>query len=178
MAPIDDLISVSAPPTGIGDQDWSGAEADLGFAPPNDYRAIVNTYGRGIFGDFLWVMMPSDEQPRMGIDTQIGATRQAFQMLANTLGNSAPEALPPYDVNALVPCAATNNGDTIYWITDRSLDPDQWPVTVQPPRDPTWHDYDGTLLDLLVAVLTGDYVCPAFPPDFPESIGAVFTPLS
>jgi hypothetical protein len=177
MTSIADLTRVCAPPTGTGTYDWSGVHADLGVRIPGDYRAIVNTYGPGLFGNFLWVMMPSDDRPRMSIRTQIGAAREAFQMLADMLGNSAPEAFPPYDVNALVPCAATNNGDTVYWITDRSTDPDQWHVTVQAARDPTWYEIDGSLLDFLVAVITGDYVCPVFPPEFPGSARA-FTPLN
>jgi hypothetical protein len=178
MASIADLIRVSPPPDRGAQNDWTSVDAELGFVTPTDYRQIVDTYGRGLFGDFLWVMLPSDDQPRISLGTQIESARQSFQLLAEILAGSVPEALPPYDVNTLIPCAATNNGDTIYWITDRATSPDRWPVTVQPSRDPAWDEFDGPLLDFLVAVFIGEHGCPAFPPEFPAASGMTFTPLA
>ncbi|MGC7250000.1 hypothetical protein RBA00_13230, partial [Mycobacteroides abscessus subsp. massiliense] len=39
-----------------------------------------------------------------------------------------------------------------------------------------WEEFDGTLLEFLVAIFSKSYVCPIFPDDFPAQDGSYFTP--
>ena len=44
---------------------WAELEQRLGFRLPSDYKALVETYGPGIFGGFIHVFQPSFPVPAM-----------------------------------------------------------------------------------------------------------------
>ncbi|MDX1876086.1 hypothetical protein SBI67_28535 [Mycolicibacterium sp. 120266] len=165
MATIRDLTSLVPPPEQPQKQwNWDRIESNLGFIVPDDYRQIVDTHGRGKFDNFLRVFTPDD------LGQQIQIKRDALRMAANSqelFGVQPTET--PYPIEALTVCAYTDNGDDIYWSSDSSSDPNTWRIVVHATRDEEWDAFDGPLIEFLVAVFSGSYVCPIFPDDFPGS---------
>lgn len=165
MASIEDLLACVPAGQGSGRHDWTQVHQRLGFVTPRDYEQIVDTYGAGEFDEFLLVLDPQNDNPYLDLKSQVNVRRQALLGLTNEV--------IPYPIESLTACAYTNNGDVIYWITDRSENPDEWTVTINAARDDEWDEFDGTLLDLLVALFSRTHVSPIFPADFPNPEGDV-----
>lgn len=175
MSSIRDLLAVVAPPATISaggsSKSWSDIHATIGFSTPTDYREIIDTYGAGGFGSFLWVYQPQSSNQFLDLKTQISTQADALRELKE-IGDNIP-----YEISSLKACGVTDNGDVIYWVTEQSQNSDDWTIAVNAPRDDEWSEYDGSLLDFLVAVFSGAYVCPIFPDDFPGHGGSLFKPV-
>lgn len=176
---ISDLTALVAPPHASGGTttDWDSVDVNLGFVTPCDYREIVEIYGPGSFDNFLIVLMPQHDNIYLDLGSQISAWRDNLRMSFDSewlLG--VPPGVVPYSIESLTACAYTNNGDVIYWLTNESADPNDWPVVIQATRDNEWDKFDGSLLEFLVSVFSRTYVCPIFPDDFPELDASYFTP--
>ncbi|WP_078288796.1 hypothetical protein [Mycobacterium sp. D16R24] len=175
MSSINDLSAIVAPPVTASRSDstggWMNIHSAIGFTTPTDYREIVDTYGAGGFGNFLWVYQPQSDNKFLDLKTQISMQAGALRELKE-IGDEIP-----HQISSLKACGVTDNGDVIYWVTEQSQDPDGWTIAVNAPRDDEWSEYDGSLLDFLVAVFSGAYVCPIFPDDFPGQGGSLFKPV-
>ena len=172
MSTVQDLTSIVPPPSDIVTAwDWDQIHRDLGFVTPSDYQQIINAYGNGKFDDFLRVFAPTD------LSSQIKTKREALHMSADSeeLFGVPPEVMP-YPIESLAACAYSDNGDVIYWRTQDSADPNKWPVVIHATRDEEWDEYEGTILDFLVAIFDRSYVCPLFPDSFPDANGSMFAP--
>lgn len=171
MASIEELIALVPPPGAApGPRDWASVDHELGFETPHDYQSIVDTYGRGSFSGFLYVMQPLDDNRSLDINYRTNMSQDILRALT--------EEVIPYPIDSLLQCASTDNGDSIYWLTRESpRDPNKWPLVMNVARDDEWAEFDGTLLDFLVAIFNRSYVCPIFPDDFPDYAGNTFTRL-
>ena len=149
-------------------KEWASIDNGLGFVTPADYRSIIDTYGSGSFDDFLIVLSPQNSNKYLDLSSQIAVRREALRGLTHEV--------IPYSIDLLTACAYTNNGDVVYWLADKAVDPNEWPIIVNASRDDEWDRFDGGLLDFLIAVFNRSYVCPIFPDDFPEQDGSYFTP--
>ncbi|MDX1876085.1 hypothetical protein SBI67_28530 [Mycolicibacterium sp. 120266] len=163
---IKDLAARVRPECTVTQRDWARLYRHLGFVTPRDYEQIVDTYGAGEFDEFLLVLDPQNDNQYLDLKSQVNVRRQALLGLTSEV--------IPYSIESLTACAYTNNGDVIYWITDRSVNPDDWTVTINAARDNEWDEFDGTLLDLLVGLFTRTHVSPFFPEDFPSPAGVTF----
>jgi len=174
MSSINDLLAIVAPPataTASGSSErWISVHSAIGFTTPTDYREIVDAYGAGAFGNFLWVYQPQLDNKFLDLQTQIPAQADVLRELKE-MGDE-----PPHQISSLKACGVTDNGDVIYWVTGQSQDPDDWTIAINAPRDDEWSEYNGSLVDFLVAVLSRSYVCPIFPDDFPGQDGIFFKP--
>ncbi len=163
---IEDLAARVRSEGSANQHDWARLHQHLGFVTPRDYQQIIDTLGAGEFDEFLLVLDPQNDNRYLDLKSEANVRRQALLRLTHEV--------IPYPIESLTACAYTNNGDVIYWITDRSVDPDDWAVTINAARDDEWDEFDGTLLDLLVALLTRTHVSPIFPEDFPNPAGVTF----
>ncbi|AMU55107.1 Uncharacterised protein [Mycobacteroides abscessus subsp. abscessus] len=168
MASIEEFAVLVTPPGHVEQKDWLAVNRELGFETPGDYQLIIDHYGRGSFDDFLYVMQPLNDNKFLDLASQIAANHEMLHALTN-------ETIP-YPVESLFKCASTDNGDSIYWLTDKSSEPNEWPIVINAARDDRWEEFDGTLLEFLVAIFSKSYVCPIFPDDFPAQDGSYFTP--
>ncbi|WP_165609637.1 hypothetical protein [Mycobacteroides saopaulense] len=168
MSSIQDLAAVVTPLGRVAPKEWTAIDSDLGFVTPADYRSIIDTYGSGSFDDFLIVLSPQNGNKYLDLSSQIAVRREALHGLTHEV--------IPYPIDLLTACAYTNNGDVVYWLADKAVNPNDWPVVINASRDDEWDRFNGGLLDFLVAVLDRSYVCPIFPDDFPEQDGSYFTP--
>ena len=65
----------------------------------------------------------------------------------------------------LLPCAITDNGDEIYWLTSNIVD--EWNIIVYESRSSDYYEYNMGLAEFLHKILAKEIECLAFPDDFP-----------
>lgn len=164
MDPLEELRALAPPPADPLPRAGSGD-----IALPADYAELARAYGLGSFGGFLWLLIPGAENPNLELGRQAELRRQDLREVRDD-----GETLP-YEPEELLPWAITDNGDTAYWRTGVSDDPDAWTVTVNEGRGPDWHDFDGTATAFLAAWLAGRERPSVFPDDVPGPGG--FDPL-
>ncbi|MEU8893520.1 SMI1/KNR4 family protein [Streptomyces sp. NPDC048442] len=103
-------------PKTAGQVGWAAVESRLGAPLPSDYKALVETFGPGLFDGFHCVFMPDDLIKSAELEA--------------TLGQAAWEPHPPFPApGGLVPWMGNEHEQSFYWITEGS-DPDRWPVYV------------------------------------------------
>ncbi|WP_433920758.1 Lsr2 family DNA-binding protein [Streptomyces canus] len=51
----------------------------------------------------------------------------------------------------------TDNGNYLFWITEPESDPDAWRIASNEARGHDWYTFDGTLTNLLTALLSGEF---------------------
>jgi hypothetical protein len=146
--------------------DWASAEADLQVSLPADLRALIDTYGAGSFGDFIWLLEPRHQNGHLDL------LRQRRLQLENLRVLRAAGETVPFDIEspaALVPWSVTDNGDVIYLQPLPGTAPESWPCLVQEARGPRWVTIDGSATGFLSSALSGDTRVPVFPDDFPPA---------
>jgi hypothetical protein len=139
--------------------DWDPVEADLGTRLPRDYKAVIETYGPGAFGDFLSVFQPVTPFLTNELAYQ---SRRSAEVL-----NSLRNELIPFAPVELLAVARTDNGDTVYWVKEPCDEPDWWTIIGNAARNTTWPFFSGGLAAFLHEVLSGRLRYPIFPDSFP-----------
>ncbi|WP_051366929.1 SMI1/KNR4 family protein [Hamadaea tsunoensis] len=164
MSILDELILVVEPPPAgvVPAPDWAATEARLGLTLPADYKLLVERYGPGAFDKFLHVLQPGCTSVYVQLEAQAERMEELFE--AFQAGN---EPLP-YDAGRLLPVAVTDNGDTVYWIRDPEDRPDDWRIVANGARNTKWPEFDGGIVDFLVAVLSRATYIEVFPRAFPR----------
>ena len=110
----------------LGDEAWARFEAENGFRPPADYRALIDRYGVGGFGIY--------DDPWLSMFHPIGAgytfvDQSSWQRSVN-LGfqRRYPDTEPDWPMwpapGGFLPWAGTDEGDQIGWLTAGA--PDEW----------------------------------------------------
>ncbi|MER5522119.1 SMI1/KNR4 family protein [Streptomyces sp. NPDC002763] len=144
--------------------DWEEVEDELGISLPDDYKWLSERYGPGGFDNFMTILHPRSEfWPTRLVD----AAERAAELL-----EQMPESLRkkvPYRIDHLLAVGKTDNGDTIYWVTDPETRPNEWTVTANGARNTKWPHFDGGLVEFLAAVLSGTTRMDVFPSDFPSA---------
>lgn len=130
---IDELIAVCPPPDVPlhARGDWAAVEARLGPLPA-DYKALIETYGSGRFGE----LMPLDPfDPNENVEL-VRVARMILDGDRETR-RSFPEHLEGLPLHpepgGLLPWAVHGNGGFVYWRMHGP--PDRWPVMVLPSRE-------------------------------------------
>ncbi|XVU30283.1 hypothetical protein ACQPZJ_25300 [Actinoplanes sp. CA-054009] len=163
MSAVNELLQLVPPPAGArAEIDWHSVEEAVGLRLPGDYKSLVEVYGPGQFDRFLTVYQPVT--PFLTIELAFQARRKA-QILAQLRGNGRERI--PFADGALLPVAGTDNGDTVYWVTEDAGDPDAWSITGSEARGTVWPRFPGGVTDFLYAVLSRRTRFTIFPADFP-----------
>ncbi len=139
--------------------DWGIIEAQLGMRLPRDYREMIEHYGTRTFADFLNPINPF-------LKPESFLARLDDMILQHERGMHAefPEyfPLPIYpEPGGLFPWATTDDGDTLYWLTD--VLPQDWPLVVWKSRGPKHVVYPFGATEFLQRWLSGALECPVFP---------------
>ena len=128
MTDLDELFAIfpprDPPPPPV---DWAAAEARLGAAFPNDYKALVDSYGSASLGGLV-LLVPNHPDQNIELFHETERLRSALQYLID-------EGLEqPYGLWELQPWATDESGNVVYWKTDE----DGWPVLAHEVRGPGW----------------------------------------
>ncbi|MFI5685452.1 SMI1/KNR4 family protein [Streptomyces sp. NPDC051636] len=132
--------------------DWAAVESRLATPLPSDYKALVETFGHGMFDGFHDVFMP---------DRLIKTTA-----LAASLGQARWEPHPPFPApDRLVTWMGNEHEQLFHWITE-GPDPDRWPVYVTGDEPEAGKRFDCTATEYLFRHLTDPQHLIPMPVDF------------
>lgn len=152
---LEQLVQIMPPPelplASIGD--WQVAST-LGTELPSDYMAFIARYGTGRISGFLWVCNPFEQNLHLNQLSKYRLILDGDRELRESWPDDVSEPLFP-EPNGLLPWAATDNGDRLYWRIKG--DPDSWSVVVWESRGPEYASFSDRL--------TGAIIVPVFPPE-------------
>lgn len=161
------LLRLVPPPTDANANavDWDRVEDELGVAAlPDDYKWLSERYGAGGFDDFMTILHPNSRfWPTRLVDAAVRGA-ELLEMMPEGL-----QARVPYDIDHLLAAGKTDNGDTIYWVTEPEDAPNEWTITANGARNTKWPRFDGGIVEFLVAVLSGSTRMDVFPSGFPSA---------
>lgn len=143
---------------------WNEIEFKLGIKLPTDYKSFINRYGVGCINDFLWVLNPFTQNSNLNLIEKGKKIREAYIISKNAFPEDFIHDVFP-SIDGLLPCAITDNGDEIFWLTSNVVD--EWNIIVYESRSSGYYEYNMGLAEFLYKILTKDIKCSAFPDDFP-----------
>ncbi len=113
-------------PSGVEKVDWAEVHARLGWALPADYRAFVDTYGSGAFGDVLIA------SPRGGGELDLFALLERKSAQIRGVARHEWEGPVYPEPGGVIFWGETTSGHTCGW-APTSADADKWSVVVIEP---------------------------------------------
>jgi hypothetical protein len=135
--------------------DWAETERRLGYPLPQDYKDLVDVYGRGEFDNYLRLMVGLPNKTDSGIvlfnQGHMDDLRHFWSGLVER-----PDGLAENDV--LVTLADTIDADTINWVVRPGEAPEQWPVAVLHSDLEDCEIYSMTCTELLAGLFAGEIV--------------------
>ena len=165
------LAKILPPPlepqeTGTADL-WPQVETELQLPMPPDYRDFVGRYGTGCIDDFLWVDTPFTRLRGLQLRLRSASQLEAFRVLKET---ASPDMVP-YPVfperGGVFPWGGTDNGDVLCWLTTGP--PSDWTVAINESRGPMWEEYDCSMVEFLVKLLSREIRSDLLPEGFPSA---------
>lgn len=181
-ATVERLISMITPPPTEVAIDWNHAEVRIGHRLPEDYKAIADTYGAGLFGGEVAVWLPDGH----GGDDLFAESPGATEILAEFADTFRTAHTPwvdpdgrasPIDTRALPtgyhPWGGGTSGAYGYWHHSTD-DPNAWPVFWVDYRADLYLHHPGGIAAFLTDLVTGGYSAAIVDPD--TTRGPLFIP--
>ncbi|MFI5488465.1 hypothetical protein [Micromonospora echinaurantiaca] len=136
---IDRIIDVTGwrhePADSVG---WEQAEAELGVALPADFKELCRRFVPGSFYAYLDLLRPTNEHRSR--DLLAAWTRCRNESFASVY---APYGIyGPGNGSGLIQWGDDQVEGQYYWLADRSVEPDRWPVVAQKYGGDPWHRFD------------------------------------
>lgn len=133
--------------------DWPAVQQAIGSVLPGDFKSLVEVTGPIHVGQFLGVFAPCLENRNLDILVQMGTRLGALQVLKRDFGSRECPYPLWFEPGGLLPWGASDNGDTLFWLTRGH--PDQWTVVVNESRGPEFESFPLCTSDFLVEWLAG-----------------------
>lgn len=153
------LVPPPAVPTEVGSPaEWKRIETALGVKLPDDYKGLIECYGSGCFGEFLYPLSPFTTNRHGHLLHRGQAILAAERASGMARHQGVPFNLHP-DAGGLLPWAVTDNGDTLFWYTHPAL----WPVVVWSGRGFRFEVYQRPAVGFLAVWLAGQLAVGVFP---------------
>lgn len=151
---------------------WETCERSISELPL-DYKYFLGQYGTGVIDGFMWIYSPAAKNRYLDL-------RLRGQEILDAIAESSAKSPSLYPTSfptagGLLPLGCTDNGDTIYWVTEGS--PCEWKIAVMDARSPRVYRYDGGLVSFLVSVMSRSIEGGVFPEDFPTALPVAFDPV-
>jgi hypothetical protein len=149
VASLDELIDAGGlvPP---GDSlAWDQAEQALGLPLPQDYRALVDAGGAGLWFDYFRVYAPGEQYEDRNLLDSAGVFEDLQIFWDNGFSN------PPTDLPAgarLIAWASTGAGETLFWQVEEGSTADSYPIYVQDADGEDWERFHLKTTDFLRGV--------------------------
>ncbi|MEU3604038.1 SMI1/KNR4 family protein [Streptomyces sp. NPDC035033] len=152
---LDTLTALVPPPPEpyLGERDWAWAHERLGTRLPAEYVRLTETYGGGVWCDWLRVKLPLGTGEHDLVPWAHWCTDN-YRRLRAGFPDRHPLAAWP-EPGGLLPFASSIDGDQLCWLTEGD-DPDAWPLIVFPRHDRQGSPLTGTLTGVLLAWLRGE----------------------
>lgn len=147
---------------------WQDVEDELGTALPEDYKNLINLYGVGCFGGFVWPLSPFVPKLHAASRFRLEAGINMMKLF-ESVKLEDPESLPDFSAyptaGGLLPWGVEDTGGLQGWLTSGS--PDKWNTVV---LDNDWseeiYQYETSTTEFLVGWLTGSIKI-SFYPEYP-----------
>jgi hypothetical protein len=144
--------------------DWKDVENTIKIGLPLEYKKFISHFGTGSIGNFLWVFNPLASNINLNL-----SQHQYFHDAYNTMKELFPEDYmrPDFpDQNSFLTWAATDNGDSFFWIVEGK--PDDWVVGVH-SHDQGDEEISGkNTSDFLLSLFSHQLTSNILPKDFLE----------
>jgi len=164
---IDNLKNIlPTPKREYGEIDWCELESYLKTSLPQEYKQFVSTYGPGGIDGFIWFYGPFENHSNINFREQVNSGLAVYKEMKQKFPDLYQFDLFP-KVGGLLPFGITDNGDTLYWLTNG--EPDNWSIVVHDVRSPEYEIYDIKFTSFLILLLNKDIECKIFPDDFPDN---------
>jgi hypothetical protein len=140
---IEDLTRLVPPPAppADADGDWGRLEMELGLALPEDFKRLVQTYGRGQFVDHVTPL-------------QAFGSAASFVARARSFGERERTTVEKYPApGGLLEWAADDDGVSYCWAT--AGPPEAWRVTIWDARNRRLEQFDHDATGFLAGWLEG-----------------------
>jgi len=150
---IDRIIDVTGwrkmPEDGVG---WEQVEAQLGVPLPTDFKELCRRFVPGRFYAYLELFRPTDDhaQPlfRAWAYSRQWPSEPDFARLW------APyEMYEPDKGTGLIQWGSDQTEGEYYWLADRSMEPDRWPVVARWDGIEPWHQLDMSTAEFVYRVI-------------------------
>jgi hypothetical protein len=147
------LTQLITPPSEPRTTDWEAVQRQLGVTLPTDYKELIRVYGGSNWDDYLYLLEPGCPNDNYDLieweDQQTKALEGLWEF------EKKPDELADPG-SRVIPWAATDNGECLYWLVKPGRNPDQWTVMANEARGDCWEHYPMTCTGFLLAALTGD----------------------
>ena len=166
---VDRLRELTTPPSMLGpDTDWERLQAETGLGLPDDYKAVIASYGAGCFDEFIWLLQPRHPNRHLDLVVQRTARIEALRELAS-MGISIPYDIEPGN-ESLIPWPITDNADVCYWLLEEASNPESWTVVLNDGRGEEGLETGFRASAFLYSLLSGELAVSFFPDDFPSAL--------
>ncbi|WP_430496158.1 hypothetical protein ACQRWP_17570 [Micromonospora trifolii] len=134
--------------------DRGDVESDFGVALPSDYQELCHRFGPGSFSAYLHVLPPTAEHNPSSL---LGTWRRYRQ--DNREGDMIEQFLAPHGLyepdrgQGLVRWASDQTEGEYFWLADRSVDADRWPVIARKDPLESWHRFDVSTTEFVYRLL-------------------------
>lgn len=142
----------------LGDGEWEQLFVDLGTRLPEEYLAIMNLYGAGLWSEWLQFEPPFGRH--QNFLAFAGERIEGYCELRDDYPESFPLATWP-EPGGYLPFAESIDGDGLGWLTVG--EPGDWPLIVHPRHMDQGPPLECGLADLLLGWLRGRPAAVEFP---------------
>ncbi|NYT95326.1 SMI1/KNR4 family protein [Salinispora sp. H7-4] len=118
-------------------------EAELGVALPADFKELSRRFLPGAFSGFLSLLRPTgehDEQPLLSMwsgSRQVAGRSEFGAQIFAPYGIYGPDTGP-----GLIQWGLDETEGDHFWLADRAVEPDRWPVVSRREAGEPWHRFD------------------------------------
>lgn len=165
---LEELTAVVPPPSAVAAPPWGEARDEIGFEFPADYREFVGTYGGGTFErpEYVGLVVHAPHVNALGrrgrpgfegfIPYQMDNIWPLFTYpgAESAMWNGEPRRPLYPEARGLLSWGHSEESDQFFWSTQEA-NPDDWPVVGWSRHDGTMFDFDGGMVEFLLALFTG-----------------------
>lgn len=144
------------------DEMWKEFENKEGIIFPQDYKEIINYYGTGGIGKFLWFLTPFETDENVNYIYKMKVMSDAYRHSKLKFPEDFKHNIFPEN-KGLLPWGFTDNGDELYWETGNKFE--DWKIIIYESRSSDYFEYEMSLCEFLYKLICGEIICNAFPND-------------
>lgn len=122
---------------------------------PIDYKLMLQVYNKELyFNNFIYVLNLYNEFDK------VAEMCFSYRISKSKFPNDFLHSVYP-DKNGILPCAVTDNGDEIYWLTSNDI----WTLIIYESRMSNYYKYNMTISEFIYRIINKEIICPIFPED-------------
>jgi hypothetical protein len=133
---------------------WSRTESQLGVALPGDFKELCRTFPPGMFSAYLDLMRPTDEHDSESLFGVVETLRIQAARSEGIARMYEPYGLfEPGRDSGLILWGRDQTEGEYYWLADRSVDPDRWPVLARSEGGEPWDRFEMSTGEVVFRVI-------------------------